>query len=250
MKIGSVIFWEPPLAFQLFGPTHLFILAVTFLVPLGMAAITRRVKKAEPYFAWFFIVLLLVNRAAALLVNFQEGLLTWQNALPIQLCDWALAVSVIALWTRRQLPFDLAYFWGLSGTLQALLTPDTSANFANLRTWIFFLAHSGIVAAIVFLVFGGCMRVYPRSLVHAWLWSQFYLLVALLVNRLLGANYGYLCAKPVHASLLDWLGPWPWYLGSLEALALIFYGFFYLPFFLSDWWRCRGIAVAARAQGI
>ncbi|MGC3990809.1 MAG: TIGR02206 family membrane protein [Chthoniobacteraceae bacterium] len=248
--MGDVIPVGLPLAFQLFGPTHLFILAITFLVPVAMAGMSRRYRGMEVGFAWFFIVLLLADRVAALGVNLEAGLLTWQNALPMQLCDWALAATVIALWTRRQTPFDLAYFWGLSGTLQALLTPDTSASFSDLRTWIFFIAHSGIVAAIVFLVFGGRMRVCPRSLLRAWSWSQFYLLLALLTNWTLGANYGYLCAKPVHASLLDWLGPWPLYLVSLEILTLFFYGLYYLPFFLSDWWRSRGIAVAARSQGI
>src|SRR5438132_907921 len=44
--------------------------------------------------------------------------------LPLQLCDVAIFVAAAALWSRNQLLVEITYFWGLAGTLQALLTPD------------------------------------------------------------------------------------------------------------------------------
>jgi hypothetical integral membrane protein (TIGR02206 family) len=50
------------------------------------------------------------------------------------------------------------------------------------------------------------------------------------VNRLTGGNYLFLSRKPEGGSLLDLLGPWPWYILSLEAVALLLFTILYLPF--------------------
>jgi uncharacterized membrane protein YwaF len=59
------------------------------------------------------------------------------------------------------------------------------------------------------------------------------------INALLGTNYGYLCEPPRNPSLIDYLGPWPWYIGSLVILAVVKFWIYYLPFWFMDWWRNR-----------
>jgi uncharacterized membrane protein YwaF len=39
------------------------------------------------------------------------------------------------------------------------------------------------------------------------------------VDAVFGWNYGYLCRTPAGASLLNYLGPWPWYIASVTAIA-------------------------------
>lgn len=56
-----------------------------------------------------------------------------------------------------------------------------------------------------------------------------YALVVGAVNANWGWNYGYLCRKPSGPSLLDYLGPWPWYLLSLELVALAMFLLLELP---------------------
>ncbi|GAE48250.1 hypothetical protein JCM21738_5338 [Mesobacillus boroniphilus JCM 21738] len=44
----------------------------------------------------------------------------------------------------------------------------------------------------------------------------------------------YISEKPVNPSLIDYLGPWPWYILSLEAIALGTFFILYLPFWLMN----------------
>ena len=44
--------------------------------------------------------------------------------------------------------------------------------------------------------------------------------IIMLINKLVNGNYMFLSHKPDSASLLDVLGPYPWYILSLEGLLI------------------------------
>jgi len=123
---------------------------------------------------------------------------------------------------------ELVYFWALTASLQATLTPDLGYTFPNLFYFTFFTYHLGAIIAACYLVFGTGQAPRPGALwrVYAatWAWAA----IAGLGDLATGGNYMFLRAKPAQASLLSLLGPWPVYivLASLVALAL---------FSLLDW---------------
>jgi hypothetical integral membrane protein (TIGR02206 family) len=52
------------------------------------------------------------------------------------------------------------------------------------------------------------------------------------LNIWLGSNYMFIGRKPDFPSLIDWLGPWPWYVLSLVAIGVLVLHLLYLPFVL------------------
>jgi hypothetical integral membrane protein (TIGR02206 family) len=146
------------------------------------------------------------------------------QSLPLQLCDAGIFVAGFALWFRRQWLVELTYFWGLTGTLQALLTPDLPQHFPSYPYFQYYIAHGGVVAAALLLVFG--LGRHPKR--FAWLRALAitvgYTAFAGLVDALTGANYMYLRNKPATPTLLDVMGPWPWYIlaGGVVAVVLFF----------------------------
>ncbi|MFD0895204.1 TIGR02206 family membrane protein [Luteolibacter ambystomatis] len=155
------------------------------------------------------------------------------NMLPFQLCDLAAIIAGLALLTHRRTLRDLTYFWGLAATTQALLTPALQIGFPSWPFVVFFIQHFAIVATALFLPLADGWR--PRtpwwsSPARAWMWANVYILCALGVNTWLGSNFGFASRKPSNPSLLDHLGPWPWYLLSLQGIAFLLFLLLSLPF--------------------
>ena len=224
-------------AFRPFGLAHLVVIALTVSVPFVLAAFVRKSRwpRSERILGRFFAVLLLLNYVGfEIYLATTEGLL-WKKALPVQLCDWAMVAIIVSLLTGRERWLEVSYFWGIGGTLQAILTPDLKYAFPDVHFWTFFIAHSGIVVAIAFMMIVKKFRPHWFSVVRVFAWSELYFVVAFTVDLLTGENYGYLLHKPESASLLDILSSERVvYLLQMHLLALVFYVVLYLPFALYD----------------
>ncbi len=143
------------------------------------------------------------------------------RVIPLNLCDLALFAGVYGLLTLHRGACHLVYFWGLAGSLQALLTPDIGIGFPSFRCVQFFISHAGIVVAAIYLAVSGRVKPSNLSLVRIWLVSNLYLVAVGCTNWVTGANFGYLSEKPSHPSLLDYMGDWPYYLISIEVVGTL-----------------------------
>lgn len=220
--------------FVLFGPAHVGVLGVM----CGAAAILVWLARGDRSggrrrrIGWLLAGILVAGKLAGLGLSWADFGLSAQASLPMHLCDWGWACVVIALIGRWQAPYELAYYWGLAGTFQAILTPDLPYGFPHPFFFTFFISHCGLVVAVIFLTLGEGMSPRRGSVWRAFGWLQVYVVSAMLTNLVFGANYGYLSRKPAGASLLDHMGPWPWYILSSEVLALCLFGVLYAPFAL------------------
>ena len=152
------------------------------------------------------------------------------HELPIQLCDLVLWLTVAGLFSLSQTVLELAYFWGMSGSVMALLTPDLGRGAPMFAVCTFFILHGGVVASLLFLTGSGIFRPRPGSPLRALLGLNLYLAGVAGVNAAFNTNYFYICYKPSAPSLLDLMGPWPWYILWGELLACLLFSFLWLPF--------------------
>ena len=143
--------------------------------------------------------------------------------LPFHLTDTVTLVCVLALWVPKPLLVELTYFWGLSASLQAVLTPDPAGDFPDVYFWTYFVTHSGAVVAACLLVFGRGLRPRPGAVRRVFVATAGVAGLAAVANLLTGGNYMFLRERPTSPSLLDLMGPWPWYIVSAAAVALVLF---------------------------
>jgi hypothetical integral membrane protein (TIGR02206 family) len=146
-----------------------------------------------------------------------------ERNLPLHLTDAVTVVAIFALWRPTALRVELTYFWALTASLQALLTPELSRGFPVLVFFTFFATHGGALLAAVFLVFGRGLAPRSGAVWRVYLATAGVAAVAAVGNLLTGGNYMFLRRKPRTASLLDLLGDWPWYVLSAAGLALVLF---------------------------
>ena len=223
--------------FQPYGLPHLTVILTTVVLPFALTALVRRTKsqRVERVIVAALSAVLILNYLAYLIFIRSLGEMDWRHMLPMQMCDWGIVVVIVAMWTGRQRWFEVAYFWGLGGTLQAVLTPNLPYGFPDWRFISFFTSHCSIIVAVVFLMLTRHYRPYPMSIVRVWLWSEFYFVVTLAVDKLTSFNYGFLLHKPEAFSILSFLSDWwPLYLLQMHGVALLFFLLLYAPFAVFD----------------
>src|SRR3989441_9889694 len=143
-------------------------------------------------------------------------------SLPVQLCDVAGFVAAAALLWRQLLLVEVAWFWGLGGTLQAVLTPDLKDHFPSFPYLQFYVTHDLVILAALFLVIGLALQPRPGAVRRIFLLTLGFAVLVGLIDLATGGNYMYLRQGPASGSLLSLIGPWPWYIAPGAVLAAVF----------------------------
>lgn len=212
------------ISFSPFGSAHLGILAAAFVlscVLLLWARNPRKHRRARRC-ALAIAATLLLNDAIYFVLGFRAagGQTFLQEFLPLHLCGMSVYIISFAMITRRQLAFEIAFYWGLIGATQAILTPDIADPAYSYWSIQFFIRHCGILAGVAFLVSVGKMRPRKHSAWRAWGIMNLWLMVVALANWQFEGNYMYLRRLPDISHPLVKI-PWPWYIVLAEALLLL-----------------------------
>ena len=158
--------------------------------------------------------------------------------LPIGVCGWAVIFCSYMLIGKKQFLFDISYFWLLSGSLFALITPTplTYTGITRFRYYQFWMEHTLGYVAIFYMIFVHGMRPTIRSAVRSYVALVAMAMIAYGVNRMIpGANYLYMARPEAAPSVLDILpGNFALRTSIIVLVITAMYALAYLPWAIAD----------------
>ena len=223
--------------FEIFGNSHLvtllLILAAAFLFPLfiknsdlsnkvliakvlGFSVITLELTKPFIWHYW---------------MDFP-----WIKLIPIHMCNLSTLFIGIFLLTEKRIFFEVSFFWGIGGGINALITPDIPKTFPDPQFILFFIGHGLLIIAIAYACIALKNRPTLSSVKNGIYVSLSILPIIYVVNMLLGppANYWYLGTKPIGESILDFFPEPPLHIPLLIIIGAVLFFIIYSPYWIYD----------------
>jgi hypothetical integral membrane protein (TIGR02206 family) len=186
-----------------------------------------------------------INELLYQLYWFRVGGWSVASALMLQMCGLSILFLPVAFLSEsgksRQFLFDILYFWGIGGAMQALIAPDIGANgFPAYKYFSFFASHGLIITCATVLAMAGNVSITLRSFVRVFVVTNVLLIPMYGLDQLLAlippydpGNYFVLGYPPPTGSIVDLFsdlfGPSPRYVLGLELMGLVVFGILYLP---------------------
>ena len=159
--------------------------------------------------------------------------------LPISVCGWVAIFASYMVIGKSQTLFDLSYFWALTGSVFALITP-TVISFTGptrFRYYQFWAEHLVIYIAIFYMIFVHNMRPNKKSFFKAYIGIALLAVIAYFANRLIGpgANYLFMARPEDTPSILDILPPnFALRLLVMVSVITLLFVLVYLPWYIKD----------------
>src|SRR5487761_2638049 len=216
--------------FVLLSTPHLAALAAIVALNVWLSRFRHSSDRVKRRIRYGIVAVLWTNEVVWHTWMMRLGTWNLQHALPLELCSVFVWGGGIMLLTRSRRVYEIAYFLGAAGALQALATPDLGVyGFPHYRYFAFFLSHGLIVTTVAWMTYGEGMRPTRRSYVRSLVAGVVLMGVVLGIDEALGANYMFLAHKPETASLLDTLPAWPAYLPWLFVVGVVMFAAMYAP---------------------
>lgn len=220
--------------FMMFSTSHLLWIGILTALILVLYASRKKVRSNASLrlgVRYGLLAVLLVSEGSLNVWYWTQGVGNIRHTLPFELCTITLLLSIVMLWTRNRTLYEFLLFAGIGGALQAFITPNLAYGFPHFRFFQFFIAHSAIILAPLYMTWIEQYRPAWKSIGKTMLFLNGLALIVGILNYSIGANYMFLTHKPDTPSILDMLGPYPLYLLAEEGIALFLFILMYTIFF-------------------
>lgn len=221
--------------FQFLGAPHIGALTLIVLLNLFLLRDKRKDESSRERTRYIIAIVLWIDEIAFHVWNIVHGSWNIQEHLPLHACSILIWIAGYMLIKKDRRIFEFAYFIGIAGAIQALLTPDIGIyGFPHFRFIQTFISHGLLVTSAIYLAVVEGLRPTWNSLKRVVMIVNIYMVIVLGINNLIGSNYLFVSRKPPGPTLLDVLPDWPFYILFMELIGLLMFLLLYLPFFIKD----------------
>lgn len=176
----------------MFSTEHWVTLIATVALCIALPVLVRRRPDQSDRIRVAMATILLINIVVYQSYRLVAGYWSVATDLPMHLCAWANVVTALALLTRKALYAEIAWCWVMTGSVNALITPQLDNPFPEVPFIYFVIGHTGLITAVCTIVFGLDIKPRPGAWLRVMAVSQVYFVSAISVNWLTNANYGFL----------------------------------------------------------
>lgn len=226
----SSAFFSGDIPFASFSQTHIFTLLISLGLLIILIATGRELSREQNLLIGRYLSVFLsltVILFIVLHIHFERFDIAVD--LPLSICNLFAFMAPLIFWNPNPKRMEVVYFAVMSGTFQAIITPDLYVGFPTYGFFKYWISHVGLVIIVIHYLLSFQLRPRAKGIFITFLWLNLYLMIIVPINLLLDANYFYLMKKPINPSILDLFGPWPTYLVVSEVLAMAFFAIAYLP---------------------
>lgn len=219
--------------FVLFSFYHLIMLAIILSIIILTYVFRHRLLSLKKSTRIYIASFLILQQLSLTVWYIMYGGLSLKESLPLELCDISMIICASMFTYKSYLLYEIVYFWGMAGSLEALITPDLGIyTFPHFIFFQFFISHGSIIILCLFMTFVYGYRPSFKSLIKSLIALNIYAGFIGVYDKFMGTNFMYLCEKTQNTSIMNYLGPWPWYLISLELVAIVSCVLCLIPFII------------------
>jgi hypothetical integral membrane protein (TIGR02206 family) len=221
--------------FVLFGTWHIVALLLILLLIVAIPSFRNISKKTRKPVRWTMAAILWTNEIFWHIWNIYWGQWSIQTMLPLHICSILVWLTGFMLISKNYRIYEFAYFIGIGGAVQALLTPDAGIyGFPHYRFFQTMISHGLLITAAIYMTIIENFRPTWKSFWRVIIGVNLYAAIIFPINRVLNTNYLFINGKPATASILDALPAWPYYILYMELIGFIIFFLLYLPFYIKD----------------
>lgn len=213
--------------FILFGSAHLIAVGLGIFISFLFITLGFFIRKDS--LAKFLAVIALGVKITELVYRhhvFGEEII---GLLPFHLCNLTLILAIIMMLCSSRIVFQPLYFWSI-GAIFAIITPEISLGFKDFASISFFITHFFIIFSVAYGIIHFNFKVTKLGAFSSFIFLNLIALGLYFLNNKLGTNYLYVNRPPSSASPVDFFGPWPYYIFSVEGIYIALSFILYLPF--------------------